>query len=233
MLKVNNINTFYGQFQALHNVSFKIKDGELAVFLGSNGHGKSTLLKTICGLLSPFSGQIEFNGHLINKLKIHNIVKLGIVYVPEEGHLFPELTVKENLLMGAYNRRARKDRYRNEQLVYSIFTRLEERKHQLASTLSGGERQMLAMGRGLMASATLMAIDEPSMGLAPILKKSVFKKIKQINDEEGLTIILVEQEVEASLDISDKAFVLREGKIVLSEDSSKICIETIQKHYLV
>ena len=233
MLDVNQINAFYGKFHALKDISFRIEDGELVVFLGANGHGKSTLLKTICGLIPSSTGYIKFNGTTINNLPMHKIVEMGVVYIPEEKHLFPDLTVKENLLLGAYNRRARKEKEKAYQFVFGLFPRLEERQRQIASTLSGGERQMLAIGRGLMSNAKLMAIDEPSVGLAPIVKIEVFQKIKEINQQQGLTIILVEQEVESSLAISRKGFVMKDGRIVLEDESRNLSIELIQKQYLV
>jgi branched-chain amino acid transport system ATP-binding protein len=233
MLEVHEVNTFYGKFHALKDISFRVENGEVAVFLGANGHGKSTLLKTICGLIPPSTGYVKFNGTPINILPMHKIVEMGVVYIPEEKHLFPDLTVKENLLLGAYNKRARKERETRYQFVFGLFPRLEERQHQIASTLSGGERQMLAIGRGLMSHAKLMAIDEPSVGLAPIVKAEVFHKIKEINQQQSLTIILVEQEVESSLAISRKGFVMKDGRIVLEDDSKNLTIELIQKQYLV
>jgi len=233
MLEVHEVNTFYGKFHALKDISFRVEDGEVAVFLGANGHGKSTLLKTICGLIPSSTGYVKFNGTAINNLPMHKIVEMGVVYIPEEKHLFPDLTVKENLLLGAYNKRARKERETRYQFVFGLFPRLEERQHQIASTLSGGERQMLAIGRGLMSHAKLMAIDEPSVGLAPIVKAEVFHKIKEINQQQSLTIILVEQEVESSLAISRKGFVMKDGRIVIEDDSKNLTIELIQKQYLV
>lgn len=232
MLEVHEINTFYGEVHALKDVSFTVEDGEVVAFLGANGHGKSTLLKTVCGLLSPSTGYIEFNGRRINNLPTHKIVESGIVYVPEEKHLFPDLTVKENLLMGAYIARARKEREKNCEMIFALFPVLEKRQNQIASTLSGGERQMLTIGRGLMSSAQLMAIDEPSVGLAPRLKVEVFDKIKEINEQQGLTIILVEQEVESTLAISDRGYVMRDGRIVFEDKSTNLSIDVIQKQYL-
>lgn len=232
MLEVHEINTFYGEVHALKDVSFTVEDGEVVAFLGANGHGKSTLLKTVCGLLSPSTGHIEFNGRRINNLPTHKIVESGIVYVPEEKHLFPDLTVKENLLMGAYIARARKEREKNCEMIFELFPVLEKRQNQIASTLSGGERQMLTIGRGLMSSAQLMAIDEPSVGLAPRLKVEVFDKIKEINEQQGLTIILVEQEVESTLAISDRGYVMRDGRIVFEDKSNNLSIDVIQKQYL-
>jgi len=233
MLQVSEINTYYGRFHVLKNISFIVEDREIVVFLGANGHGKSTLLKTICGLIQPSTGSITFQGIAIHNKPMHKIVEMGIIYIPEERHLFPDLTVQENLLLGAYNQRARKERQIKYQLVFDLFPKLKERKNQIASTLSGGERQMLAIGRGLMSNAKLMAIDEPSLGLAPIVKKEVFQKIKEINEQQGLTILLVEQEIESSLAISRKGFVIKDGRIVLQDESKYLTIDLIRKQYLV
>jgi branched-chain amino acid transport system ATP-binding protein len=233
MLEVTRINTFYGKIHALKEVSFVAKEGEVVAVLGANGHGKSTLLKTICGLLTPLSGEINFNGHRLNHLPMHKIVELGMVYVPEEKNLFLDMTVRENLLLGAYNSRARKEKEENFQMVFELFPRLKERQNQVSSTLSGGERQMLAMGRGLMASAKLISVDEPSVGLAPKLKLEVFSKIKEINKERGLTVILVEQEVESTLAISDRGYIMKDGRIVYEDLSRNLSIEAIQRQYLI
>jgi branched-chain amino acid transport system ATP-binding protein len=233
MLEVHNINTYYGKFHALKDISFTVQEGKFVVFLGANGHGKSTLLKTVSGLIPSSTGYIKFDGVEINHLPMHKIVEMGIVYIPEEKHLFPDLTVRENLLLGAYNARARKEKGKNYKLVFELFPRLEERQNQIALTLSGGERQMLAIGRGLMSHAKLMAIDEPSMGLAPKLKMEVFEKIKEINKQQGLTLLLVEQEVEFSLMISDKGYIMKDGRIVHEDESKNLTIELIQKQYLV
>jgi branched-chain amino acid transport system ATP-binding protein len=232
MLEVHEISTFYGEVHALKDASFTVEAGEIVVFLGANGHGKSTLLKTICGLVSPSRGYIKFKGIPIHNLPMYKIVEMGLTYVPEEGHLFLDLTVKENLLLGAYNRRARKDKQRNYELVFGLFSQLEERQNQIVSTLSGGERQMLAIGRGLMSSAELMAIDEPSVGLAPILKREVFKKVEAINKQQGLTIVLVEQEVQSTLAISNRGYVMKDGRIVLKGDSKNLSVDIVQKQYL-
>jgi len=232
MLEVNRINAYYGKIHALKEISFSAREGEVVAVLGANGHGKSTLLKTICGLLTPASGEIDFNGYRLNHLPMHKIVELGMVYVPEEKNLFLDLTVRENLLLGAYNPRARKEKKGNFQMVFELFPRLQERQGQVASTLSGGERQMLAMGRGLMASAKLLSVDEPSVGLAPRLKSEVFSKIKEINKQRGLTVILVEQEVASTLAISDRGYIMKDGRIVHEDLSSNLSIETIQRQYL-
>ena len=232
MLEVKNINTFYGEVQVLWNVSFRVTQGRIVAFLGANGHGKSTMLKTLCGMLKPRSGSILFKGKPIDHLPIYRIVELGLVYVPEEKHLFPDLTVEENLVLGAYNKRARKESEKNYRFVYELFPRLYERKKQIASTLSGGERQMLAIGRGLMSSAELIAIDEPSVGLAPRLKLEVFHKVQEINQQQGLTVLLVEQEVESTLAVSHHGYVMKDGRIVYEDEGKNLSIEVIQKQYL-
>lgn len=233
MLDIKSIDTYYGDFHVLKEISFFVRKKEIVVLLGANGHGKSTILKTVCGLISPSSGVIELNGTPIQGLPIYKIVDMGLVYVPEERHLFPDLTVNENLLLGAYIPRARKVKDKNFRMVFELFPRLQERKDQIASTLSGGERQMLALGRGLMSSAQLMAIDEPSVGLAPILKKGVFDKIKEINEQQDLTIILVEQDVESSLAISSRGYVIKDGKIVYDDEAGELSVDIIQKQYLM
>jgi len=232
MLEVRKVNAFYDKIQVLKDITFSVEKGEIIAFLGANGHGKSTLLKTVCGLMAPASGSIDFQSQNIERLPMYKIVELGLVYVAEEKHLFTDLTVEENLLLGAYNSRARKEKEKNYELVYGLFPRLKERRNQIALTLSGGERQMLAIGRGLMSSARLIAIDEPSVGLALILKLEVFQKVKEINEQHGLTVILVEQEVEATLDISDRGYIMKDGCIVYEDRSENLSIELIQKQYL-
>jgi branched-chain amino acid transport system ATP-binding protein len=232
MLDVRNVNTYYGNFHALKDIDFSIQKDEIIALLGANGHGKSTFLKTICGLLQAATGTIELDGTSIRKLPMHRIVDMGLVYVPEEKNLFQDLTVRENLLLGAYIKRARKEKANNYRMVFDLFPRLKERENQIASTLSGGERQMLAMGRGLMSSAKIMAIDEPSVGLAPIVKIDVFEKIKELNQQQGLTIILVEQEVESTLAVCNRGYVMKDGRITYSDESKNLSIDVIQKQYL-
>ena len=194
MLEVDKINTFYGEFQALKEVSIKVNDGELVVIFGPNGHGKSTLLKTICGLLTPTSGCIKFDGKQVNGVPTPKIVEMGIVYIAEERHLFPEMTVLENLKLGAYNRDVRPKENENFDYVFQLFPRLKEWRKRITSTLSGGEARMLAIGRGLMSAAKFLAIDEPSFGLAPNLSTDVFNRIKEIK-ESGISVLLVEQSI--------------------------------------
>lgn len=214
MLEVDKINVFYGDLQALWDVSFRVNNGEIVVIAGSNGAGKTTILKTISGLLHPKSGTINLLGRRIDKNPPHNIVDLGVAHIPEGRHLFPYMTVLENLEIGGYTRRAREKKDETLEWVYQLFPILKERKKQLAGTLSGGERQMLAVGRGLMSRPKLLMLDEPSLGLAPKLVLTVFDIVKNIN-EEGVTILLVEQNVRHALEITDRAYVLETGKITL------------------
>jgi len=232
MLQVSEINTYYGRFHVLKNISFIVEDREIVVFLGANGHGKSTLLKTICGLIQPSTGSITFQGIAIHNKPMHKIVEMGIIYIPEERHLFPDLTVQENLLLGAYNQRARKERQIKYQLVFDLFPKLKERKNQPARTLSGGEAQMLAIARGLMRGPSLLMLDEPSLGLAPKVVASVYETIEAIK-KNGVSILLVEQNVRYALEIADKAYVLENGKIVMQGRGRDLLKnKNIKKHYL-
>ncbi|NIS70505.1 MAG: ATP-binding cassette domain-containing protein [Proteobacteria bacterium] len=215
MLEVEAIDTFYGEFQVLRGVSVEVGDGELRVLLGPNGHGKSTLLKAICGLLTPASGSVRFGGEEISKLPIEKVVEMGITYIAEDRELFPDMTVMENLKMGAYNRNARGREDENLEYVFGLFPKLKQMKKQLASTLSGGEARMLAIGRGLMSNAQFLAIDEPSLGLAPILRIEVFNKIGEIH-QKGISILLVEQNIPQLADLADKIYLMEEGEIVFS-----------------
>lgn len=212
MLEINKINTFYDEFQALRDVSLKVNDGELVVIFGPNGHGKSTLLKTICGLLTPTSGSIKFNGIEVNNLPTEKIVEMGLVYIAENRHLFPQMTVLQNLKLGAYNRNAWQGEAENLDYVFQLFPRLKEWRKRIASTLSGGEARMLAIGRGLMSAAKFLAIDEPSLGLAPNLRTDVFRKIGEIR-KSGMGILLVEQNVVQASEIADRIYLLEDGKI--------------------
>jgi branched-chain amino acid transport system ATP-binding protein len=214
MLKVNGINVFYGDLQVLWDVTFEVKEKEILVLVGANGAGKSTTLKTISSLLTPASGTIEFDGIRLDHLPPNKIIEQGIVHVPEGRRLFPEMSVEENLIMGSLYGEAKAKRNGTMDDVYSLFPRLEERRRQMAGTLSGGEQQMLAVGRGLMSKPKLMMFDEPSLGLAPILVQDIFDLIKKIN-QEGVTILLVEQNVTQTLAMCDRAFVLENGRNVL------------------
>jgi len=214
MLRVNGINVFYGDLQVIWNVTFEVREKEILVLVGANGAGKTTTLKTISSLLTPASGTIEFDGIRLDKLRPNKIIEQGIVHVPEGRRLFPEMSVEENLIMGALYGEAKTKRNTTMEYVYSLFPRLKERRRQMAGTLSGGEQQMLAVGRGLMSRPKLMMFDEPSLGLAPILVQDIFNLIKQIN-QEGVTILLVEQNVTQTLAMCNRAYVLENGRNVL------------------
>lgn len=215
MLRVKGIEVFYGDLQALRGVSLEVNQGEIVSIIGSNGAGKSTTLMTISGILKPRSGEIQLDQDFIHQCSSSKIVSLGIIQVPEGRQLFPTLTVVENLEMGSQFPKAKKMRKGTMEWVYKLFPRLEERKHQLAGTLSGGEQQMLAIGRGLMSCPTLLMLDEPSLGLSPILVKTIFDIIKEIN-RQGTTILLVEQNVFHSLALSHRGYVLENGSIAMS-----------------
>lgn len=214
MLKVNGINVFYEDLQVLWDVSFEVKENEILVLVGANGAGKSTTLKTISSLLTPKTGTIEFNGIRLDRLPPNKIIEHGIVHVPEGRRLFPEMSVEENLIMGSLYGEAKAQRNNTMEYVYSLFPKLQERRRQLSGTLSGGEQQMLAIGRGLMSCPKLMMFDEPSLGLAPILVQDIFDLVKKIN-QEGVTILLVEQNVTQTLAMCDRAYVLENGRNVL------------------
>lgn len=214
VLKINGLNVFYGDLQVLWDVAFEVKEKELLVLVGANGAGKTTTLKTISSLLKPASGTIEFDGNRLDKLPTNKIIEQGIVHVPEGRRLFQEMSVEENLIMGSLYGEAKLKRNDTMAYVYSLFPRLLERRKQTAGTLSGGEQQMLAVGRGLMSRPKLMMFDEPSLGLAPILVKGIFNLIKKIN-KEGVTILLVEQNVTQTLAMCDRAYVLENGRNVL------------------
>ena len=217
LLKVRNLDTFYGGFQALWNVSLEVKPEEIVALIGANGSGKSTLLDTILGLVQPAMGSIEFDGKDITTLSPFQIVDLGISQVPEGRRIFPDLNVLDNLILGSYSRKARSKKEQNFKMVYELFPILEERKNQLAKTLSGGEQQMLALGRGLMSNPKLMLLDEMSLGLAPIVINSVYKALRKIR-ERGITILFVEQNVRRSLEEADRAYIMEAGRVVLSGD---------------
>lgn len=232
MLRLNDINAFYGDLQALWGISLEVKDGELVALVGPNGAGKTTTLRVITGLLKPASGEVEFLGQRLNAIAAHDVVSHGISLVPEGGHVFTKMTVMENLEIGAFISRARKDRVKTMEFVYSIFPRLAERKSQRAGTLSGGERQMLAIGRALMSQPRLLMLDEPSFGLAPIMVQSMFEMIGKIN-QQGVTVLLVEQNVRVALDLASKAYVLENGRIVAAGSAESLLnLESIRSAYL-
>ena len=215
MLKINNIDVYYGAIQALHSVCIDLEEGAIVTIIGANGAGKSTTLKTVSGLLRPRNGSILFKNMDITRKRPDQIVGLGISHVPEGRRIFPELSVLENLEMGAYLRKDKKAVAVDMQDIFDRLPRLQERKHQMAGTLSGGEQQMLAIGRALMSKPELLLMDEPSMGLAPLLVKDIFDIIQEINSR-GTTILLVEQNARLALSIAHKAYVMETGKIVLS-----------------
>jgi branched-chain amino acid transport system ATP-binding protein len=226
MLEVNNLNVFYGKSQALRDVSLKVDEKEVVALVGANGAGKTTLLNTISGLLRPASGSVEFLGQRIDRLAPHRIMNLGICQIPEGRKLFSDMTVGDNLEMGAYSSAAWKRRKETLEHVYQIFPVLKERRKQSASKLSGGERQMVAIGRGLMSSPRLCMFDEPSYGLAPKLFLEVLEVVKRLR-EQGITILLVEQNVRNTLEVADRAYVLENGQIVL-EDKGKDLLQNEQ-----
>jgi branched-chain amino acid transport system ATP-binding protein len=227
MLEINELDTFYGKTQALWNVSLSVAEAEIVTLVGSNGAGKTTLLNTISGLLHPASGSVAFLGQRINGLPSHAIVELGISLVPEGGRVFPDMTVHENLEMGAYPYRAWKQKGETLEQVYQVFPRLKERERQLARTLSGGEHQMLAIGRALMSKPRLCLLDEPSYGLAPLLMAEIFRTIQRLRDQ-GITILLIEQNVHRALEITDRAYVLENGRICMEG----ACAEMLESDYV-
>lgn len=214
MLRVNKVNAHYGAIKALWDVSLTVGEGEVVAVLGANGAGKTTLVKSIVGLIEPTSGMIKFAGQRIEGRDPHRISELGIAYGPEGGGLFRDMNVRENLELGAFHRRAWERRMKTLDRVYRLFPRLEERERAMSRTLSGGERQMLVIGRALMALPTLCIFDEPSIGMSPLLVDQAFHVIRQLRDE-GITVLLIEQNVHKSLEIADRAYVLENGRVVL------------------
>jgi branched-chain amino acid transport system ATP-binding protein len=214
MLEVSGVDVFYGDLQVLWDVSFEVREKEILVLVGANGAGKSTTLKTISGLLRPRKGTIVFNGVRLDQVSPDKVIGSGVVHVPEARRLFREMTVEENLILGSLSPEARKKRARTIEWVYELFPRMKERRKQVAGTMSGGEQQMCAIGRGLMSLPKIMMFDEPSLGLAPILVQEVFGIVARIN-REGVTVLLVEQNVRQTLAMCDRAYVLENGRIVL------------------
>ncbi len=232
MLQVKDINVYYGAIHAIKGISLEVSDGEIVALIGSNGAGKSTTLRTISGLMKPKSGSIIYDDKDITGKPAHKIVSMGLCQVPEGRRVFANMTVLENLEMGAYTRKDKDGIARDMKKVFESFPRLLERKEQLAGTLSGGEQQMLAMGRALMSKPKLLLMDEPSMGLAPLLVKEIFNIIKEIN-ASGTTILLVEQNANMALSIADKAYVLETGRITLSGTAKELASsEAVRKAYL-
>jgi branched-chain amino acid transport system ATP-binding protein len=233
LLKIENLHTYYGHVHALKGIQLEVKEGEIVTLIGANGAGKTTTLRTISGLIRPREGQIEFDGQVINSMPAHRIVELGISHAPEGRQIFSTLTVTENLNMGAYSlggdRRAIEE---NRRRVFSLFPRLEERKRQLGGTLSGGEQQMLTIGRALMAHPRLLLLDEPSLGLAPLLVKIIFETIREIN-ARGVTVLLVEQNARAALKTAHRGYVLETGREVLTGSAEELLTdERVRKAYL-
>jgi branched-chain amino acid transport system ATP-binding protein len=232
MLQVRNISTFYGKIQALWDVSLEIHEGEIVVLVGANGAGKTTLLNTISGIVRPVSGRVEFIGKRIDGQPVAHIVEQGISHVPQGGRLFPDMTVHENLEMGAYLSHAWKQKEETMKHVYQIFPTLKEREKQIVMTLSGGEKQMVAIGRGFMSRPKLSIFDEPSYGLAPLLVLEIFRVIKSLR-EQGMTVLVVEQNVKQSLEMADRAYVLENGRIVLEGKSRDLLKDDyVRKAYL-
>lgn len=232
MLEINNIHTYYGNIHALKGVSLEVNQGEIVTLIGANGAGKTTTLRTISGLIKPREGSVTLNGEDLSQFKAHELVYKGIAMVPEGRGVFARLSVEENLEMGAYSRDDKDGIKEDMNRVYELFPRMYERRSQVSGTLSGGEQQMLAMGRAMMARPKILLMDEPSMGLAPILVEDVFKTIQRIN-EEGTTVLLVEQNALMALSIADRGYVLQTGEIVLSDDAKKLKEnEMVQKAYL-
>ena len=231
LLKISNIDVFHGTFQALWDVSVDVRRGEMLALIGANTSGKTTLLDTISGLLHPAKGTIQFEGREIGQLDAYQIVELGITQIPEGRRIFPDMSVLDNLLIGSYSSGARSRRAQNLKKVYEHFPRLEERKKQIAKTLSGGEQQMLAIGRGLMADPKLMLIDEMSLGLAPIVIDELFRALKAIR-ERGITLLFVEQNVRRTLQEADRAYILETGRVALSGLAAELCEEDkVKKAY--
>ena len=232
ILNVNNVHTYYGNIHALKGVSLNIKKGEIVTLIGSNGAGKTTTLRAVSGLIIPREGNIHYDGEDLSKYKAHEIVYKGISMVPEGRGIFSRLTVTENLEMGAYSLNTNQELNENLDRVFSLFPRLKERRHQVGGTLSGGEQQMLATGRALMARPKVLLMDEPSMGLAPILVELIFETIQQIN-KTGVTILLVEQNALMALSIAHRGYVIQTGEIVLSDTAQNLKNnEMVQKAYL-
>ena len=233
MLSIEQISSGYGRVLAIHDVTIKVENGEVVVLIGANGAGKSTLLKTISGALKPSQGSITFRGHKIDGKKPHAIVKMGIVQIPEGRGILSRMTVRENLEMGAYLRSDKTGIERDLERVFEKLPRLKERLNQNAGTLSGGEQQMLAIGRGLMAKPSLFLMDEPSLGLAPVLVEFIFETIHALREKDGYTILLVEQNANQALDVADRGYVLETGRIVLEGQSKALRDnEEVQRAYL-
>ena len=233
ILNVNDLNVYYGGIHAIKNISFNIKKGEIVSLIGANGAGKTSTLHAISGLVPIKSGEISLNGENVTNIEAHKLVSLGMAHVPEGRRIFTELTVLENLEMGAYTRNDTEQIKEDINHMFTLFPRLAERKKQLAGTMSGGEQQMLAMARALMSSPSLLLLDEPSMGLAPLLVQEIFNIIERINKEENVTVLLVEQNANMALSIADRGYVLETGKIILEGTGKELLSNPeIKKAYL-
>ena len=232
MLTINKIHVNHGSFQALDGVSLQVNEGEIVALLGSNGAGKTTTINTASGLLRPLAGSVTFMGEDLSKYKLHEISSLGLVQVPEGRKLFPQMSVHENLLVGSFAKVTRPKRAENLEMCYELFPKLKERSKQMAGSLSGGERQMVAIARALMQCPKLLMLDEPSLGLAPVIVEQVFETIVRVN-KAGVTILLVEQNVQSSLEIANRAYVIETGKNVMSGPAAELAAnEDLKKAYL-
>lgn len=232
LLEVENLHTYYGHIHALKGISLTVEKGEIVTLIGGNGAGKTTTLRTISGMLKPREGWVKLNGEDLGKFRANQVVYKGVAMVPEGRRVFARLTVKENLEMGAFSLSSKEKQDNNMERIFNLFPRLKDRRSQLAGTLSGGEQQMLATGRALMANPSILLMDEPSMGLAPVLVELIFDIIQQIN-KEGVTILLVEQNALMALGVANRGYVLQTGEIVLSDNAEKLRKDTsIQKAYL-
>ena len=232
LLQVNDLSVYYGVIQALKGITFHVNKGEIVSLIGANGAGKTTTLHTVTGLLHPKGGSVVYDGHDLSKVPAHKIVSLGLVHVPEGRRIFQNLSVYDNLLLGAYTRKSKTEIKSNMEMVFSLFPRLAERRTQMAGTLSGGEQQMLAMGRALLSGAEMVVMDEPSMGLSPLLVSEVFEIVKTFR-ENGKTVLLVEQNAKKAMSISDRVYVMETGKIVTSGNAADLINdESIKKAYL-
>jgi branched-chain amino acid transport system ATP-binding protein len=230
LLEVSGLNAGYGKVPVLHDVGLKVGEGEVVAVIGPNGAGKTTLLKTISGLIDPYSGEVTFEGRDVADLDAHSVAQVGLAHVPEGGRPFLNMTVEDNLLMGAYLDRSGLDQVLGE--IYELFPVLRERRAQLAKTLSGGEKQMLAIGRGLASKPRLLMLDEPSLGLAPILVDEIFEKLERLRDS-GLTVLLVEQNITYALEMADRGYVLENGRLVMEGTGRELADdEHVMAHYL-
>ena len=233
LLEIRNLESFYGPIMAIRGISLTVDQGQIVTVLGANGAGKSTLLKTISGIMDPEKGQVIFAGEEIQGLEPHTIVKKGIVHVPEGREVFPLLTVDENLSLGAYTRNDKTQIARDREMVFEYFPILAERRNQEAGTLSGGQQQMLAIGRGLMLRPKIMLLDEPSLGLSPLLVQQIFGILKRLNKDEGVTMVLVEQNARVALDLADAGYVMEVGRMVMNDTAENLAAsEDIQNFYL-